>query len=139
MCYLDTETLNGWGINVFGVSSSATIPVITSDGIRLAYNDIVDLTQFTDQFPVGDIVEGLGNTIAGVGDITMSDLEWVSTTDGTGIFESAGGLNYSHSTGCTEPVVPAGLHYCLGRAQRHERDLPHLPPNDQSALFHAIH
>ena len=113
--YLDTETLNSWGINMFEVSSSASIPVITSDGIRLAYhNDIVDLTQFTDQFPVGDIVEGLGNTIAGVGDITMSDLEWVSTTDGTGIFESAGGLNYSHSTGCTEPVAAGQvLHYCL--------------------------
>ena len=53
--------------------------MITADGIRLAYhNDIVDLTQFTNQFLVGDIVEGLGNTIAGVGDITMSDLEWVS-------------------------------------------------------------
>ena len=113
--YLDTETLNSWGINMFDVSSSATIPVITSDGIRLAYhNDIVDLTQFTDQFPVGDIVEGLGSTIAGVGDITMSDLEWVSTTDGTGIFDSAGGLNYSHSTGCTEPVAAGQvLHYCL--------------------------
>ena len=113
--YLDTETLNSWGINMFEVSSSASIPVITSDGIRLAYhNDIVDLTQFTDQFPVGDIVEGLGNTIAGVGDITMSDLQWVSTTDGTGIFDSAGGLNYSHSTGCTEPVAAGQvLHYCL--------------------------
>jgi len=113
--YLDTETLNNWGINMFDVSSSATIPVITSDGIRLAYhNDIVDLTQFTDQFPVGDIVEGLGDTIAGVGNITMSDLQWVSTTDGTGIFDSAGGLNYSHSTGCTEPVAAGQvLHYCL--------------------------
>ena len=113
--YLDTETLNSWGINMFEVSSSASIPVITSDGIRLAYhNDIVDLTQFTDQFPVGDIVEGLGNTIAGVGNITMSDLQWVSTTDGTGIFDSAGGLNYSHSTGCTEPVAAGQvLHYCL--------------------------
>ncbi|MEC8816619.1 MAG: hypothetical protein VXX34_04410 [Candidatus Thermoplasmatota archaeon] len=113
--YLDTETLNRWGINMFEVSSSASVPVITADGIRLAYhNDIVDLTQFTNQFPVGDIVEGLGNTIAGVGDITMSDLEWVSVTDGTGIFESAGGLNHSHSTGCTEPVAAGQvLHYCL--------------------------
>ena len=72
--YLDAETLNSWGINMFDVASSASIPVITSDGIRLAYhNDIVDLTQFTDQFPVGDIVESLGSTMAGVGDISMSD------------------------------------------------------------------
>ena len=100
---------------MFDVSSSASIPVITSDGIRLAYhNDIVDLTQFTNQFPVGEIVEGLGNTIAGVGDITMSDLQWVSVADGTGIYDSVGGLNYSHTAGCSEPVAAGQvLHYCL--------------------------
>ncbi len=113
--YLDAETLEEWGINMFDVASMATIPLITSDGIRLAYhNGIVDLTQFTDQFPVGDIVSGLGDTVAGVGEITMSDLEWVGSTSGTGIFETAGGLNYSHSTGCTEPVGAGQvLYYCL--------------------------
>ena len=126
LSYLDTETLNNWGINMFEVSSSASIPVETSDGIRLAYhNDIVDLTQFTDQFPVGDIVEGLGNTIAGVGDITMSDLQWVSTTDGTGIFDSEGGLNYSHSTGCSEPIAAGQmLHYCLEGTNAMNGDYP---------------
>ena len=126
LSYLDTETLNNWGINMFEVSSSASIPVVTSDGIRLAYhNDIVDLTQFTDQFPVGDIVEGLGNTIAGVGDITMSDLQWVSTTDGTGIFDSEGGLNYSHSTGCSEPMAAGQmLHYCLEGTKAMNGDYP---------------
>ena len=90
--YLDAETLNSWGINMFDVASSTSIPVITSDGIRLAYhNDIVDLTQFTDQFPVGDIVESLGSTMAGVGDISMSDMQWVSVSDGTGIFDAEGG------------------------------------------------
>ena len=126
LSYLDTETLNNWGINMFEVSSSASIPVVTSDGIRLAYhNDIVDLTQFTDQFPVGDIVEGLGNTIAGVGDITMSDLQWVSATDGTGIFDSEGGLNYSHSTGCSEPIAAGQvLHYCLEGTNAMNGDYP---------------
>ena len=126
LSYLDTETLNNWGINMFEVSSSASIPVVTSDGIRLAYhNDIVDLTQFTDQFPVGDIVEGLGNTIAGVGDITMSDLQWVSSTDGTGIFDSEGGLNYSHSTGCSEPMAAGQvLHYCLEGTKAMNGDYP---------------
>ena len=113
--YLDTETLNRWGINMFEVSSSASVPVITSDGIRLAYhNDIVDLTQFTNQFPVGDIVEGLGNTIAGVGDITMSDLEWVSVPTARGFSNRRADSNHSHSTGCTEPVAAGQvLHYCL--------------------------
>ena len=117
--YLDQATLENWGINMFDVSSAATIPLITSDGIRLAYhNDIVDLTQFTDQFPVGDIVTGLGNTVAGVGEITMSDLEWVSVSDGTGNFEVPGGLNYTHSVGCTEPVAAGQvLNYCLEGAE----------------------
>ena len=113
--YLDNQTLSDWGINMFEVSSAASIPLITSDGIRLAYhNDIVDLTAFTNQFPVGDIVEGIADTVAGVGDIEMSDMTWVSSTDGTGNFEAPGGLNYSHTTGCTEPVTAdQDLHYCL--------------------------
>ena len=113
--YLDAETLDEWGINMFEVASMATIPVITADGIRLAYhNGIVDLPAFTDNFPVADIVTGLGDTVAGVGEITMSDLQWVSQADGTGIFEDQGGLNYSHSVGCTEPVGAGQvLHYCL--------------------------
>ncbi|MGB1948734.1 MAG: hypothetical protein ACPIGF_06615 [Poseidonia sp.] len=113
--YLDDATLSSWGIDMFSVSSAAYVPVITSDGIRLAYhNGIVDLTQFTNQFPLGDIVEGLGDTVAGVGDIEMSELEWVSQTEANGIFDQAGGLNYSHSTGCTEPVAAGvSLYYCL--------------------------
>ena len=113
--YLDEATLSDWGVNMFEVSSDASIPLITSDGIRLAYhNGIVDLTQFTDQFPIGDIVEGIGSTVAGVGEITMSDLEWVSESDGTGNFEQPGGLNYSHSTGCSEPILSGQeLNYCL--------------------------
>jgi hypothetical protein len=113
--YLDEATLSDWGVNMFEVSSDASIPLITSDGIRLAYhNGIVDLTQFTDQFPIGDIVEGIGSTVAGVGTITMSDLEWVSESDGTGNFEQPGGLNYTHSAGCSEPVVSGQeLNYCL--------------------------
>ena len=113
--YLDEATLSDWGVNMFEVSSDASIPLITSDGIRLAYhNGIVDLTQFTDQFPIGDIVEGIGSTVAGVGTITMSDLEWVSEADGTGNFEQPGGLNYTHSAGCSEPVVSGQeLNYCL--------------------------
>ena len=114
--YLDEATLSDWGINMFEVSSDASVPVITSDGIRLAYhNGIVDLTQFTDQFPITDIIEGLASTVTdGSEDIVMSDLTWVSETDGTGNFEQPGGLNYSHSTGCTESVVAGQqLNYCL--------------------------
>ena len=113
--YLDEQTLSDWGINMFAVSQAASIPLITSDGIRLAYhNGIVDLTNFTSQFPVTDIVEGIGDTVAGVGDIEMSELQWVSSTTTTGAFEQDGGLNYSHTTGCSEPVaVDQDLHYCL--------------------------
>ena len=105
--YLDAATLENWGINMFEVSSAASIPVITSDGIRLAYhNGIVDLTQFTDQFPVGDIVEGLGNTIAGVGDIEMSDLLWVSQAEAGGVFDVAGGLNFLTQQGAPSRLPP---------------------------------
>ena len=114
--YLDDATLSDWGIDMFEVSSEASVPLITSDGIRLAYhNGIVDLTQFTDQFPIAGIVEGLASTVTdGSTEINMSDMSWVSQTDGTGNFEQPGGLNYTHSTGCTEPLgAGEELNYCL--------------------------
>ncbi|MFL2984786.1 MAG: hypothetical protein ACJZ5B_04830 [Candidatus Poseidoniaceae archaeon] len=44
-------------------TDKATLPVITSDGIRLAYhNGLVDLTEFTSQFPVESIADGISST-----------------------------------------------------------------------------
>ena len=59
------------------------------------------------------IADGISSTVGGIEEIQMNEMYWVSDalTDG---LSSAGGLNYSHSTGCTETSNPGvDLHYCV--------------------------
>lgn len=113
MAYLDDSILSEWNISLMSVTEKATIPVITSDGIRLAYhNGLVDLTEFTSKFPVDSIADGISSTVGGIEEIEMNEMYWVSDalTDG---LSSPGGLNYSHSTpGCTESLG-AVRHFCV--------------------------
>lgn len=113
--YLDQNTMTDWGISLVELSELATIPQITSDGIRLAYeNGIAPLDDFTDQFPVDSIGDAFSDSIPGNQNIEMSQLTWVSDSVADGIQGAAGGLNYTHSTGCSETVTPpATLSYCI--------------------------
>ena len=112
--YLDEETLEDWGISIMDVAEQATVPVVTADGIRLAYhNGLVDLSNFTSQFPVAAIAEGISSTVGGVDTIVMNEMTWVSSTPAVGSMPS-GGLNFSHSTGCSEnPEAGVVLHFCV--------------------------
>ena len=79
MAYLDESILNDWNISLLSVTDKATLPVVTSDGIRLAYhNGLVDLTEFTSQFPVESIADGISSTVGGIEQIQMNDMYWVS-------------------------------------------------------------
>lgn len=114
--YLDEATMSDWGISMMSVAERATMKQVTSDGIRLAYhNDIVDLSNVTEQFPVATIAEGISSTVAGMETIVMNPMTWVSdSSSGEGIDGPAGGLNFTHSTGCTEIVPPnQPLYYCV--------------------------
>ena len=114
MAYLDESILNDWNISLLSVTDKATLPVVTSDGIRLAYhNGLVDLTEFTSQFPVESIADGISSTVGGIEQIQMNDMYWVSDAISDGL-DTPGGLNYSHSTGCSETVDPGVvIHYCV--------------------------
>jgi hypothetical protein len=114
MHYLDEATLDDWGVSLMSVAERAKVPVVTADGIRLAYhNGLVDLENFTSQFPVDLIAEGVSSTVAGIETIEMGEMTWISSQPATASLP-AGGLNYSHSTGCSE-VAPAGveLRFCV--------------------------
>lgn len=113
--YLDETTMTDWGISLVELSDLATIPQITSDGIRLAYeNGIAPLDDFTDQFPVDSIGDAFSDSIPGNQNIEMSQLTWVSDSVADGIQGAAGGLNYTHSTGCSETVSPPDtISYCI--------------------------
>lgn len=114
MYYLDAATLDDWGVSLMDSAEKATVPIVTADGIRLAYhNGLVDLTNFTSQFPVDEIAEGVSSTVAGIDAITMSEMRWISSRPAIGS-RPAGGLNYSHSTGCSEnPNGGVDLNYCI--------------------------
>ena len=113
--YVETALLEEWGIQVVQFSELADVPLLTADGLRLAHhNELVDLNLFTNAFPVSDIINGATSGIPGLEGLQMSELAWVSDTVAEGMVGPAGGLNYTHSTGCTEVgIVGVDRHYCL--------------------------
>ena len=79
--HIDESAMNDWGISMVDVTDNARIPWITSDGIRLAYhNDLVDLDNFTSNFPMDSVGDAIEESVSGVSDITMSDASWVSNS-----------------------------------------------------------
>ena len=115
--YLDEATMTDWGISLMSVAERATMNQVTSDGIRLAYqNGIVDLSNITSQFPVDTIADGVSSAVAGMDTIVMNEMTWVSDSVAEGISGPAGGLNFTHrgTSGCTELIAPTNpLNYCL--------------------------
>ena len=112
--HIDEATMSDWGISLVDVTENAQIPWVTSDGIRLAYqSDLVDLDNFTNNFPmdlVGDAIEG---AVPGVGDVTIGSPSWVSQSLPVGIPEPAGGLNFTHVS-CPETLPPGTqVYYCV--------------------------
>ena len=112
--HIDASTMSEWGIQLVDVTENAEIPWVTSDGIRLAYqNDLVQLDSFTSNFPMDLIADAIEGAVPGVGDITLSNPSWVSNSANVGIPGPAGGLNYTHPS-CPE-ILPPGtqVYYCI--------------------------
>ena len=112
--HIDASTMSEWGISLVDVTENAEIPWVTSDGIRLAYqNDLVELDNFTNNFPMDLVSDAIEGAVSTVGDITLSEPSWVSNSNLVGIPGSPGGLNYTHPS-CPE-ILPPGtqVHYCI--------------------------
>ncbi|MDE0558254.1 MAG: hypothetical protein OSB30_07280 [Candidatus Poseidoniaceae archaeon] len=124
--YLDNDTLEDWGLSMVAAADHAEVPVITSDGIRLAYhNGLVNLSGVTEQFPISSITDGISGAIEGMDPIQMNDMYWVSESVSDGLGEPTGGLNYSHTSGCSE-TAGAGqtLYYCIQGGNAMDGDHP---------------
>jgi hypothetical protein len=112
--HIDESTMDDWGISLVDVTQNAKIPWVTSDGIRLAYqNDLVELDNFTDNFPMDTVGDSIEDAVPGVGNIEINEPSWVSQSIAVGIPEPGGGLNYTHNS-CPESLPPGTeVNYCI--------------------------
>jgi len=112
--HIDEATMSDWGISLVDVTENAQIPWVTSDGIRLAYqSDLVDLDNFTNNFPMDLVGDAIESAVPGVGDVTIGNPSWVSQSLLVGIPEPAGGLNFTHVS-CPESLPPGTqVYYCV--------------------------
>ena len=112
--HIDEATMSDWGISLVDVTENAQIPWVTSDGIRLAYqSDLVDLDNFTNNFPMDLVGDAIESAVPGVGDVTIGNPSWVSQSLLVGIPEPAGGLNFTHVS-CPESLPPGTqIYYCV--------------------------
>ena len=112
--HIDQSTMDEWGISLVDVTQNAKVPWVTSDGIRLAYqNDLVDLDDFTNNFPMDTVGDSIEDAVPGVGNIEINSPTWVSQSIAVGIPEPGGGLNYTHNS-CPENLPPGtDVNYCI--------------------------
>ena len=102
---IQSSSLNSWGVPPLMPANKATIPVITSDGIRMAYHTgLMDLEDLSSNIPVSGIGQALASSKEGL-NVAMGDFTWTSVTQAP---LDPGGLNHTHGFGCSR-----GVHYCM--------------------------
>ena len=111
--HLDESTMVDWGVSLVDVTENATVPWVTADGIRMAYqNGLIELDTFTENFPMDLIGDAVSSAVPSGANITMNQMNWVSDSTLIGI-EPGGGLNYSHQA-CPETLPPGtAVNYCI--------------------------
>ena len=111
--YLDSTTMSEWGISLLDNDSAASIPVITSDGIRMAYHNglVPSLDDMLANFPMDAIGDSIGEFVPGT-NVTMEPMAFVESSDIPGY--DPGGRNYQHSSSnCPDQVaVGTPLYFC---------------------------
>jgi hypothetical protein len=112
--HIDKSTMDDWDISLVDVTQNAKVPWVTSDGIRLAYhNDLIELDDFADNFPMDRVGNAVEDAVPGVGSVEINSPTWVSNSIAIGIPEPSGGLNHTHS-GCPEMLPPGTVvNYCI--------------------------
>jgi len=93
--YIDAATMENWGINLVELSSDASIPLVTSDGIRLAkHNGMIDDSLLKDSFPTEALAMGINSMLEG-NPVTMKEVEIQPTY-------KDGGMDFVHNIDATE-------------------------------------
>jgi len=93
--YIDAATMENWGINLVELSSDASIPLVTADGIRLAkHNGMIDDSLLKDSFPTEALATGINSMLEG-NPVTMKEVEIQP-------FYKDGGMDFVHNIHATE-------------------------------------
>ena len=103
---IQSSSLSSWGVPDLMPRDKATIPVITSDGIRMAYHTgLLDLDDLSKNIPISGIGQALTDS-GGGSSVQMGDFQWIHVSSAP---LDQGGLNYTHSpTQCER-----GVNYCM--------------------------
>jgi hypothetical protein len=102
---IQSSSLNSWGVPPLMPADKATIPVITSDGIRMAYHTgLLDLSDLSSNIPISGIGQALASSKEGL-NVAMGEFTWTHVSQAP---QDPGGLNYTHSFGCIR-----GQYYCM--------------------------
>ncbi len=102
---IQTSTLDSWGVDRLLPADKAQIPVITSDGLRMAYHTgLLELSELSKNIPLDGIGQALASSKGGL-TVKMSDFQWVHVSSAP---LDEGGLNYTHGSDCSR-----GVHYCM--------------------------
>lgn len=100
---IQSSSLDQWGVPPIMDKDKAIIPVITSDGIRMAYHTgLLQLDHLSENIPISGIGEAIGGANQNVV-VQMGDFVWTSNAQ-----QQPGGLNMTHMLNCLR-----GVHYCL--------------------------
>ena len=93
---IQRNTINDWGIELLD-SSIADIPVITSDGIRMAYHTgLLNLDDLANSMPISGVADALASSNSALS-ISMGSFQWLSVALPP---LNSGGLNYTHTSPC---------------------------------------
>ena len=130
---IQAGAMSEWGISLMS-PQVADIPVITSDGIRMAYHTgLLDVADLAEAMPIGGIGDALASSSPGLS-ITMGSFQWVSVAESP---LSTGGLDYTHVAPClkgvnfcTEGAVAMGDSYPV-----HLQSTSHIFPLSLAELF----
>ncbi len=102
---IQSSSLTSWGVPPLMPANKATIPVITSDGIRMAYHTgLMDLEDLSSNIPVSGIGQAIAGSKEGL-NVAMGGFTWTSVSQAP---MSPGGLNHTHVFPCSR-----GVHYCM--------------------------
>ena len=104
--HIETGTIQGLDIIP---SNKGYIPIITSDGIRMAHhNGLINLDSISNKFPVSTVGDSLASSVPGL-TVQMGEFVWVldSSTANTNL--GPGGLNYQHTQ---SDCLDQGVNYC---------------------------